>query len=104
MLRPYDLENYFVAENCRKIKIDELVSEALKEVKKSLIEAQVQALGVDVAFTTSKTKFNGERIWFICPNCKRRAGTLYEYPLIRKIGCRVCLNLVYKKQKFKGDL
>jgi len=101
MLNPYDLDNFFVAENCRKIKIDELVSNAMKVLKIRLIEAQISALGVDVEFTTTKTQFNGVRVWFICPNCKKRVGTLYEDPIGERVGCRTCLNLKYRKQRIK---
>lgn len=102
MLSPYDLGNSFVTENCFKINVDELVSNAQKELKRRLLQSQVEALGIDIDFTTSKTKFNGERLWFVCPNCKRRVGVLYKYPIEEVVGCRSCLNLYYRKQRFKG--
>lgn len=103
MLNPYDLgENFLVVENFEKIKVDELVSKAQKELKFRLLQAQIEVLGVDVSLTTTKTKFNGERFWFACPNCKKRVGTLYKHPFEDIIGCRICLNLKYKKQRFKG--
>lgn len=104
MLTPYDLGNFLVLENCFKIKVDDLVNKAQKGLKIRFLEAQTEALGVVVNFTTSKTKFNGERIWFLCPNCNRRVGTLYKHPLEEIIGCRCCLNLKYRKQRFKGML
>jgi len=51
-------------------------------------------------FTSSKTNFNGTRVWFLCPGCKRRVGCLYlpsfSYP--DKLLCRKCHNLAYKCQ------
>jgi hypothetical protein len=102
MLTPYDLGNFSVTENCQKIKVDQLVNQVQKELKKRLLEAQISTFGIDISFTTTKTKFNGERIWFICPNCKKRVGDIYKHPMEDKVGCRVCLNLKYKKQRFKG--
>lgn len=102
MLTPYDLGNSQVTENCQKINIDNLVNKALNELKLRLIQSQIQALGIDIALTTSKTKFNGERIWFLCPNCEKRVGILYKHPSEQIIGCRICLGLKYKAQRFKG--
>lgn len=102
MLTPYDLGNFLVAENYSKINIDELVVNALKELKIRLVQSQIDALGVEVKLTSSKTKFNGERLWFICPNCNKRVGVLRKHPVDGIIGCRICLNLKYRKQRFKG--
>jgi len=102
MLSPYDLGDFLIAENCYKVKVDDLVKKAQEGLKMRLLEAHVEALGVEVCFTTSKTKFNGKRFWFLCPNCGRRIGTIYKYPTEEIFGCRICLNLKYRKQRFKG--
>lgn len=102
MLPPNDLGNFLVVENFEKIKVDELISKVQKELKKSLLQAQLDLLGIPISLTTSKTKFNGERYWFSCPECKRRVGTIYKHPTSEIIGCRICLGLKYKKQRFKG--
>jgi len=91
MLNPYDLGDFLVAENCFKIKVDDLVRKAQEGLKIRLLEAQIEALGANINLTTSKTKFNGERIWFVCPNCKKRVGTLYKHSTEEIIGCRICL-------------
>lgn len=91
-----------MAENCQKVNIDDLITKALRGLKIRLIQSQIQALGIDVNLTISRTKFNGERLWFICPNCKKRVGVLRKHPIDGTVGCRVCLNLKYKKQRFKG--
>lgn len=102
MLHPYNLGSFLVSENCDKIKIDELVHNAQKVLKMRLLQSQIDAFGADVNLTTSKTKFNGERFWFSCPNCKKRVGVLYKHPVDETIACRICLNLKYRKQRFKG--
>ena len=102
MLNPYDLGDFLVVENCYKIKVDDLVTHLQKELKKRLLEAQIVALGLSVNLTTSNTKFNGKRLWFACPNCNKRVGTLYQHPLKETLGCRTCLHLKYKKQRYKG--
>ena len=96
-----DLGFSLVAENCQKIKIEDLVREAKKTLKVRLVEAQIEALGVSLQLTTSKTRFNGERLWFVCPLCSKRVGTLFSNG---SVGCRKCLGLVYKKQRYKGML
>ena len=101
MLTPYDLGSYLVVENCDRLKVDELVAKSLKELKKRLVQAQIEALGVNINLITSRTRFNGQRIWFQCPHCKKRIGTLYKHPIGGVLGCRVCLNLKYKRQRFK---
>lgn len=102
MLTPNDLGNLLVLENCTKIRVDDLIRKVQKELKISLLRAEIEALGIKVSLTTSKTRFKGERFWFICPNCEKRVGTLYKYPLGVTVGCRNCFNLKYRKQRFKG--
>ncbi len=98
-INPYDLgEN--IVELTQRININDLVRQAQKELKISFLQAQIEALGIEVQLATSKTRFNGERLWFLCPKCNRRAGTLYKHPLQEKVGCRICLQLCYKKQRF----
>lgn len=102
LINPYDLGTFLVAENCQKISVNELVRNAQKVVKKRIVEAQIDALGVALSLTTSKTRFGGERLWFVCPGCKNRSGVLYQQSPISTIACRKCLGLVYKKQRYKG--
>lgn len=42
-----------------------------------------------IEFTTTKTGFDGSRIWFLCPLCGRRCSVLYCDP-VRAWACRVC--------------
>ena len=100
-LSPYDLGNFFVAENCQRISVDELVRKANKMLRRRLVEAQIEALGISVQLATSKTLFHGERFWFLCSLCGKRKGVLYRHPAVGLIGCRTCLKLKYIKQRFK---
>ncbi len=102
MLSPYNLGSFLVAEDCSKIKVNDLVTNAMKALKIRLVQSQIDALGVEVKLTSSSTKFNGKRLWFVCPNCTRRIGTIYKHPTEEIFGCRICLNLKYRKQRFKG--
>lgn len=102
MINPNDLGNFQLTENAQKINIDELVNRINKELKLRLLQAQIEALGIPVQLTTSKTRFNGDRFWFICPFCSKKVGILYKHPLQAVLGCRLCLDLKYQKQRFKG--
>lgn len=52
---------------------------------------------------TTLCHFGGERHWFICPSCRRRARILYlpnkKLPSACKFSCRKCLNLTYPNQQ-----
>ena len=102
LINPYDLGDFQLADNAMRINIDELVDRVKKELKIRLLQAKIEALGVEVQLATSKTRFNGDRFWFLCPNCHIKVGTLYKHPLQSILGCRNCLELKYKKQRFKG--
>jgi len=102
LLSPYDLGKFQTVENCQKLSVNELVRTATKDLKKRIVEAHIEALGVPVKLISSKAQFNGERLWFACPICSKRAGTLFHDSLRNVTGCRKCLNLLYHKQKYKG--
>jgi len=89
-------------ENSYKVSINELLDRIKKELKQTLLQAQIEALGIKVDLTTTKTRFNGERLWFICPNCRRRVGTIYKSSTSETMGCRSCLGLKYKAQRYRG--
>ena len=99
MIKPYDLGDSLV-EHTQRVEIDKLVRQAKKGLKQRLLEAQIEASGLKVALTTSRTRFNGLRAWFVCPICSGRKGVIYTKGQL--VGCRTCLGLKYKKQRFKG--
>lgn len=102
MLNPNDLGSYLVLENCQRIRVEDYIRNALKSLKKAIVEAQMMADGYTVALTTSKTHYGGDRLWFECPQCSRRKGILYQSPIDNRIVCRKCIGLFYRQQRYKG--
>ncbi len=70
-LDPYDLGKNNLVEHTRKININDLVRFANKELKRQIVKSQVELLGLSISLITSKTHFEGERLWFSCPTCKK---------------------------------
>jgi len=58
---------------------------------------------IRVRVTTSYPNFGGVRYWYVCPRCQRRSGKLYALET-DVLGCRVCLDLVYKSQYRKDSM
>lgn len=102
LINPYDLGGFQLVDNAMSINIDALVDRVKKELKIRLLQARIEALGIEVSLTTSKTRFNGDRFWFLCPICQIKVGTLYKHPLQNILGCRHCLELKYRNQRLKG--
>lgn len=102
MIKPNDLGKINLVENCQKINIDELVRKANKKIKHRILQSQIEVMGFELRLSTSRTRFNGERYWFLCPICNSRVGTIYKSPFNNQVGCRRCLKVQYKKQRFKG--
>lgn len=101
-LTPNNFGKIYLIDECPKIKIKDFVKKYKEEIKKLLIESELKAMGENIELTTSKTNYNGLRFWFKCPICHKRAGVLYKRPLNNQIGCRKCLNLDYRKHRYKG--
>jgi hypothetical protein len=102
LIKPNDLGNNLVLENLRKLKIEDYVREVGGRLKKSLLEAELKIDGINVGLTTSKTRFGGKRLWFRCPGCGRRVGVLYRG--LESVGCRKCLGIRYRGERYKGML
>lgn len=98
MIKPYDLGE--ILENTQKVKIDDLVRRAKSEFKLQFIKSSVEMNGVNISLTSSKTRFGGLRLWFLCPNCNKRRGVLYSKN--NKVACSICLGLKYRRQRYKG--
>jgi len=98
MINPYDLGK--IVEGVQSVKIDDLVRKAKEEFKLQFIKSSLNLSGIDIQLTTSKTRFGGNRIWFLCPICQKKVGVIYKNPPF--LGCRICLNLRYRKQRYKG--
>lgn len=56
--------------------------------------------GHKIALATTKPNYGGVRYWFVCPNCEKRKGALYQVG--RAVICRVCAGLYYAGQDNKA--
>lgn len=90
LISPYDSSKLQMNQG---IEINDFIKIAKKQLKISLVQAQIEALGHKITLTTSHTRFNGNRLWFVCPSCIKKAGILYRNKNEGLI-CRRCLNLV----------
>lgn len=54
-----------------------------------------QDLNYEVELETTKCNFGGERYWFKCPECSKRACVLYGGTIFK---CRSCHGLVHKSR------
>ena len=54
---------------------------------------------LSVSLTRTPCHLGGERAWFRCPSCGRRAAILY---LGANLVCRQCLGLYYECQRSRG--
>jgi len=102
MIKPYYLGENNLVEQCQKINIDDIVRQVNKEVKCQVLQSQIEVMGLKLNLLTSRTRFNGKRYWFSCPTCNNRIGTIYRHPISLQVGCRNCLGIQYRKQRFKG--
>ena len=102
ILNPNDLGRKCLVEECQKIRIEDFLKTYRNKLKELVLASELEILGLKIEQTTSKTCYNGIRFWFKCPLCKRRAGVLLKHPLTYEIGCRQCLNLEYRKRRYKG--
>jgi hypothetical protein len=98
-INPYDLGENNLVEGVETLKIHNFIKQAQKELKSALLASHIDALGIKVELCTTRTRFGGERLWFVCPACQKRAGNLYRGSDGILIGCRKCLNLKYHSQR-----
>ena len=91
-----------MVENCSKVRIGDLLKSYRGKFKKLALTSELQVSGWNVELTTAKTYRGGIRLWLKCPVCERRIGVLFKHPLTNAVGCRQCLNLEYRKRRYKG--
>lgn len=101
-MRPNDLGKNFLVEECSKIKVEDFLKRCRNNLKELIIGSELDASGWKVELTTSKTHYNGMRLWFKCPVCGLRIGVLFKHHLTDLVGCRRCLGLEYRKRRYKG--
>jgi len=91
-----------LVENCPKVKISDFLKKYRMRSKENLIKSELELQGINIDLEITKTCYGGTRFWFKCPLCQSRAGVLFIHPLNSKVGCRKCLNLEYRKRRYKG--
>lgn len=101
-LNPNDFGENLLVENCQQIRIEDFLRTFRTEMKRLILNIEIQAIGLNIDLATTKTCFAGVRFWFACPLCKQKIGVLYTHPITHKMGCRKCLGLEYRKRKYKG--
>jgi len=101
-LNPNDLGKKYLVEECRRIRIEDFLKVYRNKLKELILISELEISGIETELTTSKTCYNGIRFWFKCPLCGKRSGVLHVHPLTKSIGCRKCLNLEYRKRRYKG--
>jgi len=101
-LNPIDLGKKYLVEECQKIRIEDFLRIYRAKLKELVLTSELEVLGLKINLTTSKTYYNGIRMWFVCPLCNKRVGVLFKHPLNKRVGCRTCLNLEYRKRRYKG--
>ncbi len=104
MIKPYDLGKNNLVEYSQKINIDDIVRQINKDLKHQMLQSSIEVMGLQLSLLTSSTRFHGKRYWFACPVCNNRTGTIYRHPITLQVGCRSCLGIQYRKQRFKGML
>lgn len=58
------------------ITISKLIRDVHHKLLRELVEAQLQLDGTEVSLTETIVNGGGKRLWFKCPECKRRCGKL----------------------------
>ena len=101
-LSAYNSGSRILVEQCPKININDVVSEATQKMRPLLMQTIIECAGFDVELTTSNPHFGGRRYWFKCPLCGVRVGVIYQHPLTKLAGCRACLGLDYRSRRYKG--
>ncbi len=74
-LNPNDFGKSYLVENCRKVRINDIVKACRAQLKKMALDVEIKELGLKVDLATSKTCFNGTRFWFACPLCNKKSGS-----------------------------
>jgi hypothetical protein len=89
-------------ENCKKIKIDNLIKKAKENLKHELLKAYISFEKEKIDLDYIRTRGNGKRLVFKCPMCDKKIKIIYINALNNKYGCRNCLNLKYRNSRYKG--
>lgn len=99
-----NLGKTFLVEDCQRVSVSDILREYRENLKETILRSQFEMINTSMRLTTSQTGNKGTRFWFACPHCAQRVGVLFKHPFHNLIGCRQCLNLEYRKRRFKGML
>ena len=102
LMKPNDLGTNFMVDQCQRFDVSTYTRLSKSKLREAIMKSHMVAAGVKVGLVTSKVGKNGVRNWFKCPLCSKRFGVLFVHPITQILGCRVCLNLEYRKRRFKG--
>lgn len=91
-----------LVEDCQKFLLNDFLKQYKLNLKELILQSKLELLDSNITLTYSKTGNEGTRFWFCCPTCNTRVGILYLRPFTKIIGCRKCLNLEYRKRRYKG--
>lgn len=94
----------FLIEQCQKLNINQLYSEAKTELLELRLKSKIEALGQRIDIITTDCHFGGKRFWFVCPSCNNKVGTLYLPPTANELLCRKCHNLRYYNSRYHNML
>src|SRR3989344_8020241 len=98
-MTPNDLGK--IVEHCQKVPISDFLFSYRTKIKELILKNSIEISGHDIELLTSKTGNGGTRYWFKCPICIRRVGILFRHTN-GTTGCRICLDLSYRAQRYKG--
>jgi len=84
-------------EQCQKINIDNLLKDIKAEIKELRLKIKLKEFGQKIEIASTPCHFGKERFWFVCPKCRKRAGTLYKPPTQNIFLCRKCHDLKYMR-------
>ncbi len=95
-----DLGEFMLVEHCQRLNVRDLTKQAKSKAMEVFLNSSMVVLGQGIKLTTTPCHFGGIRYWLICPQCGKRAGTLYKKPLGHLLFCRECHNLSYVKTRY----
>ena len=95
----HDFGISILVEDCEAVKINDLLACVERKTREALLNAELEALGLPLTLTQSKTHFGGSRHWFVCPSCNKRIGILYRHVSADGLLCRRSLGVDYRKHR-----
>jgi len=101
-MTPNDLGKNFTVEDCERLPVYSFFKDFRTNLKKAALSSTLEVSQTKVSLAATPTRFGGFRLWFLCPHCERKIKVLLIHPFTGKVGCRGCLGLTYRKQRYKG--